>query len=200
MSQTNENPPRQPVSAAPKLGNPAAVGLAAFGMTTLLLQLHALGVVGMGPVLWLGVFYGGAAQVMVGLHEHKNGNNFGYTVFTSFGCFWLSFCGIVIAGKYGLFPASKTDVGWFLIGWTLYSGIMTIASVRTSKMLFAAFVTLMVGLVALVGEHFGGGEVLTTVSACFLLGTVFCVWWVMAHIVFADMFGRDVLPVGKPFI
>ncbi|MFD2181864.1 acetate uptake transporter [Rhodoplanes azumiensis] len=200
MTQLNETPSRQLVAAAPKLGNPAAVGLAAFGMTTLLLQLHALGIVGMGPVLWLGVFYGGAAQVVVGLHEHRNGNNFGYTVFTSFGCFWLSFCGIVVAGKYGLFPASKTDVGWFLVGWTLYSGIMTIASMRTSKVLFAAFATLMVGLVALVAEHFGGGAALTTLSAVSLLGTVACVWYVMAHIVFADMFGRDVLPVGKPLL
>ncbi|MCE1235841.1 MAG: acetate uptake transporter [Hyphomicrobiales bacterium] len=200
MTQIIETPVQQLVVAPPKLGNPAAVGLAAFGLTTLLLQLHALGLVGMGPVLWVGVFYGGAAQVMVGLHEHKNGNNFGYTVFTSFGCFWLSFCGIVIAGSYGLFPASKTDVGWFLVAWTLYSGIMTIASVRTNKVLFGAFVTLMIGLVALVAEHFGAGEEMARLSAWAMLGTVACVWYVMAHIVLADMFGRDVLPVGKPFL
>lgn len=200
MSQISDISVPPTVIAAPKLGNPAAVGLGAFGMTTLLLQLHALGLVGMGPVLWLGVFYGGAAQVFCGLQEHKNGNNFGYTVFTSFGCFWLSFCGIVIAGKYGLFPASKTDVGWFLFGWTLYSGIMTIASMRTNKVLFGAFATLMVGLVALVAEHFGGPESLTTLAAYAMLATVACVWYVMAHIVFADMFGRDVLPVGKPLL
>ena len=188
------------VAAAPKLGNPAAVGLAAFGMTTLMLQLHALGLVGMGPVLWLGVFYGGAAQVMVGLHEHKNGNNFGYTVFTSFGCFWLSFCGIVIASHYDLFPASKTDVGWFLIGWTAYAGIMTIGSARANKVLFGAFVSLEVGLIALIAEHFGGSASLVTFSAVAMLITVACVWYVMAHIVLAEAFGRDVLPVGKPVL
>jgi hypothetical protein len=25
-------------------------------------------------------------------------------------------------------------------------------------------------------------------------------WYIMAHLIFADLFGRDVLPVGKPWI
>ena len=33
------------------MGNPAVVGLAGFGLTTLLLQLHNLGLCGLGPVL-----------------------------------------------------------------------------------------------------------------------------------------------------
>ena len=195
MSQTTTQP-----AAAPKLGDPAAVGLAAFGMCTLMLQLHALGIVGMGPVLALAVFYGGMAQVLVGLQEFKTGNNFAFSVFTSFGCFWLSFCALILATKYGLFPASKTDVGWFLIVWVLYSGILGIGSLRTNKMLIGAFATLEVGLILLVGEHFGGGEWMATWSAVFMLGTVACVWYGMAHIIFQQLWGRDVLPVGKPMI
>lgn len=187
-------------AAGPKLGNPAAVGLGAFGLTTFMLQLHGLGLVGMGPVLWLGVFYGGIAQVLVGLHEHKNGNNFGYSVFTSFGCFWLAFSAMLIASHYGLFPVSKTDVGWYLVAWSIYTSIMMVGSARANKVLFAAFVTLLIGLVALIAEHFGGPESLATVSAVLMLITVGCVWYVMAHIVLGEAFGRDVLPVGKPVL
>ena len=25
-------------------------------------------------------------------------------------------------------------------------------------------------------------------------------WYIMAHLIFADVFGRDVLPVGKPWL
>ncbi|HSW58896.1 MAG TPA: hypothetical protein VLH15_10860, partial [Dehalococcoidales bacterium] len=35
------------------LANPAAVGLGAFGATTILLQFHNLGFVGTGAVMWL---------------------------------------------------------------------------------------------------------------------------------------------------
>ena len=45
-----------------KLGNPAVVGLAGFGMTTLILQFHNLGLVGLGPVIWIGLLFGGSAK------------------------------------------------------------------------------------------------------------------------------------------
>lgn len=38
-----------------KTGNPAVVGLAGFGLTTILLQLHNLGLCGLGPVLAMGL-------------------------------------------------------------------------------------------------------------------------------------------------
>lgn len=63
--------------AKPKLGNPAAVGLAGFGLTTFMLQIHNLGLAGIGPVVYLGLFFGGLAQMIAGLQEHKCGNNFG---------------------------------------------------------------------------------------------------------------------------
>ena len=44
-----------------KQGNPAVVGLAGFGLTTLLLQFHEVGWSGLGPVVWLGLVFGGAA-------------------------------------------------------------------------------------------------------------------------------------------
>ena len=35
------------------IGNPAVVGLGGFGMTTLILQFHNLGLCPISPVLWL---------------------------------------------------------------------------------------------------------------------------------------------------
>ena len=67
----------------PKLGNPAVVGLAGFALSTLLLQFHNVGWVSMGPVVWLGLVFGGGAQFIAGLQEMKTGNNFGYGAFTA---------------------------------------------------------------------------------------------------------------------
>ena len=58
-----------------KKGNPAVVGLAGFGMTTLLLQFHNLGIAGLGPVLAMGLIFGGLAQLIAGFMEFKTGNN-----------------------------------------------------------------------------------------------------------------------------
>ena len=72
-----------------KLGNPAVVGLAGFGLTTLLLQLHNLGLCGLGPVVAMGYIFGGLAQMVAGFLEQKTGNNFGFAAFTSYGAFWI---------------------------------------------------------------------------------------------------------------
>jgi len=148
----------QSVAAAPKQGNPAVVGLAGFGMTTLMLQFHNVGWCGVGAVIWLGFFFGGMAQLIAGLQEQKMGNNFGYSAFTSFGAFWISLCAILVAKNYNLFPVSKTDVGWFLIGWTIYAAILGVASIKISKAMFLTFVTLVIGFVLLDLEHFDFGE------------------------------------------
>lgn len=77
--------PKQPAPmppTPPKLGNPAVVGLAGFGLTTFVLQLHNLGACGVGPVVALGLVFGGGAQLVAGLMEQVTGNSFGFCAFT----------------------------------------------------------------------------------------------------------------------
>jgi succinate-acetate transporter protein len=53
-----------------KLANPAPLGLMGFGMTTILLNLHNIGLFPMdGIILAMGIFYGGIAQIFAGLPE-----------------------------------------------------------------------------------------------------------------------------------
>lgn len=201
MSPTMDimKPAAAPAPAAPKLGNPAVVGLAGFGLTTMMLQFHNLGWAGVGPVVWLGLVFGGMAQMIAGLQEQKSGNNFGYTAFTSYGCFWIALALILIGNKYDIFKTSTTDLGWFLVAWTLYSVILWIGSLRISKALGACFTALIIGFVLLDLAHFGYPG-LTVAAGWDLLVCAGLAWYVMAHIIFADLFGRDVLPVGKPIL
>ena len=185
--------------APPKLGNPAVVGLAGFGLTTLMLQFHNLGWAGIGPVIWLGLIFGGAAQMIAGLQEQKMGNNFGYTAFTSFGCFWIALAAILLGNKYDVYKTSPTDLGWFLVAWTLYTTILWGASLRISKAMAACFTTLVMGFILLDLAHFGFPE-MTVPAACVLIVCALLAWYMMAHQIYKDVFGRDVLPVGKPFL
>lgn len=199
MSNITTIATESPIIVAPKLGNPAVVGLAGFGMTTMMLQFHNIGWAGVGPVVWLGLIFGGLAQLIAGLQEHRTGNNFGYTAFTSYGCFWISLAGILLGNKYDVFKASTTDIGWFLVAWTIYSAILWVGSLRISKAMAGCFTTLMIGLVLLDLAHFGYPD-LTVLAGWDLLVCALLAWYMMAHVIFADLFGRDVLPVGGPIL
>ncbi len=185
--------------AEQKLGNPAVVGLAGFGLTTMVLQFHNVGWMGLGPVVWLGLIFGGLAQMIAGIQEMKTGNNFGYCAFTSYGCFWIALCFILIGNHYDLYKSSTTDVGWFLVAWTVFTAILWVGSMRIHNALAITFTLLLAGFILLDLAHFGMPH-LTVVAGYVLMVCASLAWYVMAHVIFMDLFGRNVLPVGKPWI
>ena len=190
-----------PVPGAPvKTGNPAVVGLAGFGMTTLLLQFHNLGLIGIGPIIYLGLFFGGLAQMIAGYQEQKCGNNFGYSAFTSYGAFWITLCGILIGNKYGFFVCTETDIGAFLVGWTLYTCILWVGSLRIHMAMFITFTTLVIGFVLLDLKFLGFGPGLGWWAGVDLVVCALGAWYRMAHVIYLDLYGRDVLPVGQPLV
>src|ERR1035437_4494924 len=88
--------------------NPAPLGLLAFGMTTVLLNLHNAGIFEMNSmILAMGIFYGGIAQVIAGIIECKKNNTFGLTAFISYGSFWLTLVGLIVMPKLGWIPAAS---------------------------------------------------------------------------------------------
>jgi succinate-acetate transporter protein len=156
--------------AEQKQGNPAVVGLGGFGLTTMVLQFHNVGWMGLGPVIWLGLIFGGLAQMIAGLQEKGTGNNFGYCAFTAYGAFWISLALLLIGNQFNIYTSSKTDIGWFLVAWTLFSTILWIGSMRISSALAITFTLLMIGFVLLDLAHFGYPE-LTVVAGYDLMAT-----------------------------
>lgn len=182
-----------------KQGNPAVVGLAGFGMTTFLLQLHNLGLIGWGPVLGMGIIFGGLAQLIAGFQEQKMGNNFGYSAFVSYGSFWIGLAIIKLCNQFNVYPSSGTDLGYYLVGWTLYTAIMFIASFRVHTAMVVTFGLLLLGFILLDLEHFGF-EMLKPVAAIELIACAFAAWYMMAGIIINDLAGKTVLPMGKKLI
>jgi succinate-acetate transporter protein len=141
-----------------KLANPAPLGLAGFGLTTLILNIVNADLIekeSIGMVLPTGLFYGGLAQFMAGMWEMKKNNTFGFTAFSSFGAFWMALAIMVILKDTAVIePVPKEGMSVFLGAWGLFTAYMTIGTFRISHALQVVFVTLTVLFILLaIGEH-----------------------------------------------
>ena len=182
-----------------KMGNPAVVGLAGFGLTTLLLQLHNIGICGLGPVLAMGIVFGGLAQMIAGFQEQKMGNNFGYSAFVAYGAFWIGLSIIWVLNFLKVYETSHAELGLYMLAWTLYTVIMFIASLRVHKAMAITFGLLLVGFILLVLGLLVN-PALIKVAGYELIFCALMAWYMMASIIINDLAGKVVLPSGTPFI
>lgn len=182
-----------------KLGNPAVVGLAGFGLTTLLLQFHNLGLIGLGPVVAMGFVFGGLAQMIAGFLEQKMGNNFGFAAFVSYGSFWIGLGVIWMLNNSGIYVSSHTDVGFYLVAWTLLTLIFWVGSLFINTAMAFTFTTLLIGFILLDLAHFGF-PAMTTLAAYVLIGCALGAWYMMAATIINDVAGKTLLSVGKPWV
>ncbi len=151
-TSSTQPPERSPVNPIHVVADPAPLGLAAFAMTTLALSLSNAHVwpAGITAALGLALVYGGFAQLLAGMWEFTRKNTFGAIAFTSYGAFWISYyvLGHFLLG--GLAPAAANEaVGVFLLGWTILTFYLMIASLRVSLAVLAVFVALDVTFVLL---------------------------------------------------
>jgi succinate-acetate transporter protein len=178
--------------------NPAVVGLAGFGGTTLLLQFHNLGLCGSGSVLWAAIFFGGLMQLIAGLQEFRTGNNFGYAVFSTYGAFWMALGGIFLSNACGIMKISGTEIGWFMVIFTLITLIFFIGSMKQNGILAFTFLTLLCGFICLDISLLLNVSIFTFIAGIDLAICALSAWYLMAHAIFPSI-GWD-LPVGKPWI
>lgn len=181
-----------------KLANPAPLGLMGFGMTTVLLNISNAGFFALGSmILAMGVFYGGMAQVIAGIMEFKKGNTFGFTAFTSYGAFWLTFVAFIFFAKWGwIAEPSPAFIGWYLFSWGVFTFFMWLGTFGTNRALQTVFFTLWI-LFFLLAIHFWFGT--ATVGKIAGFEGIICggsaFYLAMAEIV-NENFGKPVMPIG----
>jgi uncharacterized protein len=126
--------------------NPAPLGLVAFGMTTVLLNLHNAGLFGLDTmILGMGIFYGGIAQIIAGIMEWKKKNTFGTTAFASYGFFWLTLVALLVLPKMGWGEApSKGAMAAYLFMWGLFTFLMFIGTLKLNRALQFVFGSLTI--------------------------------------------------------
>ena len=135
--------------------NPAPLGLSAFALTTFVLSTANAGwFTGVPVVVGLALFYGGLVQLVAGIQEFRTGNTFGATAFCSYGGFWLAL-GFDI-WQPNLIPGHPA-LGFFLLGWTIFTGMMVLGTLRANLALIAVFGFLFLTFLALALGEFGIG-------------------------------------------
>jgi len=146
--------------------NPAPLGLLAFGMTTVLLNLHNAGIFEFNAmILGMGIFYGGLAQVMAGYMEWKKKNTFGLTAFASYGFFWLTLVALLVMPKLGWGDKStNVAMAWYLVAWGVFTLFLFIGTLRLSRALQVVFATLTILFFLLASGEAAESSTLTMVA------------------------------------
>ena len=180
-------------------GNPAPLGLLAFGMTTVLLNLHNAGFFELNSmILAMGLCYGGLAQVIAGIMEWKKGNTFATTAFISYGFFWLSLVALLLLPATGASKApDETAMAAYLAVWGLFTAGLFVGTLKINRALQVVFATLVVLFLLLaIGDytaagpafrHFTGFEGIVCGAAAIYTG--------LAQVL-NELFGKTVLGIG----
>jgi succinate-acetate transporter protein len=193
---------RTPEQTVPLVGDPAPLGLAGFGITTLLLSLiNAKILPGTLTVLVmsLALTFGGLAQLLAGMWAFKRGNTFAGTAFTAYGAFWFSFYLLVVVFL-PLVPkaagASDIDnfIGWYLLSWGIFTAYMFIASLAGARAVQAVFFLLAVTFVLLAIGKFATSDGITQVGGYVGLATAAAALYASFADVTNANFKRRVLP------
>ncbi|CCE62059.1 hypothetical protein TPHA_0B03870 [Tetrapisispora phaffii CBS 4417] len=155
----------QPGLAPPsshKFANPAPLGLSAFALTTFVLSMfnaRAQGITTPNVVVGLAMFYGGLVQLIAGIWEIALENTFGGTALCSYGGFWLSFGAIhipwfgILSAYEGKEAQLQDALGFYLLGWAIFTFGLTICTMKSTVMFFALFFLLAVTFLLLsIGE------------------------------------------------
>ncbi len=172
------------VESAAAVANPAPLGLSAFALTTFVLSSSNAGFFKGGAiVLGLALFYGGLVQLLAGLQEFKAGNTFGATAFCSFGGFWLA-VGVILTPAFNVIsayggdtPAFHTAFGYFLLGWTIFTAWMFLATLRTNLALMGVFLFLALTFLALTIGELGGGSIWVQIGGWLGIITALIAWY-----------------------
>jgi len=190
-----------PVAIPSGLGNPGALGLSGFALTTFILSAFNAGVFIngslLGVVLPLALFYGGIAQLIAGIFEFRAPNTFGATAFISYGCFWLSFAAYVKYIVPGLDAKIANEAtGIFLFVWLIFTFYMFFASMKVSKVITLVFFFLTITFLLLTIGAFALSPKTSQAGGWFGLITALIAWYGSAAIVINSTWERTVLPVG----
>lgn len=179
--------------------NPAPLGLLAFGMTTVLLNLHNAGYYELNSmILAMGIFYGGSAQVIAGIMEWKKGNSFATTAFISYGMFWLTLVALIMLPKMGLASATdETAKAAYLAVWGLFTAVMFVGTLHLSRALQFVFLSLTILFFLLAyGDLSGAGSTYKHLTGYEgIICGLSAIYTGLAQVL-NELAGKTVLPLG----
>jgi succinate-acetate transporter protein len=175
-----------PVPAKDGIANPAPLGLCAFGMTTVLLNLHNAGFFGMNSMI-----------LAMGIFEVKKNNTFGLTAFTSYGFFWLSLVALIVIPKFG-WAAAPSDGAMcaYLSMWGIFTLCLFFGTLKINRALQFVFITLTILFFLLAASHATGNPGYAKIGGYEgIICGLSAIYTGVANLL-NEQYGKTVLPIG----
>jgi len=178
--------------------NPAPLGLMGFGVTTILLNLHNVGLLALSsPVLALGIASGGIAQVVAGLMEWKKRNTFCTVPFTAYGLFWLSLVALLVMPRFGLADATdRSGMAAYLFVWGLFTVVLFVATLKMNRAVMIVFFALTILFFLLAIADATGSATLQRVAGYEGILCGLGAIYIGAAQILNEVWGRTLLPLG----
>ncbi|ADR19154.1 acetate uptake transporter [Calditerrivibrio nitroreducens] len=179
--------------------NPAPLGLMGFGLTTILLNLHNIGLFGLSSmILAMGIFYGGMAQIFAGIMEWKKKNTFGTVAFTSYGLFWISLVALIVFPKMGIISApEKNEMVVYLFLWGMFTMILLVGTFRMNFAIMFVFLMLTVLFMMLAIADGTGNPAIKLAAGYIGILTGASAIYVAAAQILNEVYGSTLLPLGE---
>lgn len=185
------------------IANPAPLGLAGFGFTTILLNVVNIGLVDGGLetslVMTMGFFFGGLCQIIAGQWAFKSGEVFPATAFTAFGAFWETFAFWLLLDQIGVVGTpSGGGLAAYMIVWGIFTFYMWINTFTHNWNLVGVLGTLWILFFAL-GIHFVMDS-LIVLRIAGLIGLICGFWavWASFCFIFMEHTGIELPGMSRP--
>ena len=183
------------------VSEPAALGLAGFALSTMVLSVINVGIVStkaLPVVLGLALAYGGIVQLLAGMWAFIKNDTFAAVALSSYGGFWISF--YLLQNQFlSQIPTANqaAALALYLFSWALFSFYMWIGSFRVSMAVQTVFLTLWPAYLFLGLGKAIDSTTLFNIGGGFGMATAAAAWYTSAAIVLNKTFRADVLPIGE---
>ena len=188
------------------VADPTTLGLFGLALVTLIASSQKLGMTeGLAYVIPWAILLGGFVQIMASVFDFKHNNIFGATAFAAYGFFWVSLamCWLIKLNVFGAELAANTDVkqlGFIFVGYFILSLVLTISSLKMSKVMFALMSFICLLFVSLALDSFGMGHAWHTVAAWTELIISILSFYALSAKYLNSFFGKELVKCGKPII
>lgn len=186
--------------------DPSALGLFGLAMVTLVASSQKLGIThGVSFIIPWAIFLGAFAQLFACINDSKRNNTFGATAFGAYAFFWLGVAAswMIQMGVFGEKLAANVDpkqLGFAFLGYLIFTIFMTIGAMETHKVLFSIFFLINFLFIGLTLDAFGiMGDFPHKLAAYSELLIAIISFYGSGASVLNEHFGKQFLPVGKPF-
>jgi succinate-acetate transporter protein len=183
------------------VADPAALGLAGFALSTMVLSIINVGALSdsyLPVALGLALAYGGLVQLLAGMWAFIKNDTFAAVALSSYGGFWISFWAL---NAFFLPEIPKGQqagaLALYLFAWFVFSFYMWIISFRVSIAVQMVFVTLWPTYFLLGLGKAIGSDTVFHIGGAFGIATALCAWYVSFALTANHTTRRDWIPVGE---